>query len=193
MGIFDNIFTTLTVKPVDRPPRDLTPNVANRIGAHLAAKWPELRHIEGLWFSGSQVWSFLYDKLPPLGSDTDIFVMADARPVQTLTSFGVVTRSPLAEMMHRLGLEDDAAKPRVPPQGKTHYVPDGMDVEHERGSFDVWTTQAATVRGQLQSYPGSHSHCRSAFSFTEGLVVLPNEAAPTVATQAPVVLNPEAF
>lgn len=157
------------------PARSTEANVANRVAAHLAAKWPELRGIPGLWFTGSQVWSHLYGIEPPTTSDTDVFVLADAPPVTILTPRGLVTRPPIAQMLHELGLPESAAKPRHPPQDKPHYVPDGMDVEHERGAFDVWTTKAATVQGQLRSYPRSHSHCRAAFSFSEGLVVLPNE------------------
>jgi hypothetical protein len=169
----DNIF-----KFDDGPqPRDLTPNAANKIAAHLSAKWPELRHIPGLWFSGSQVWSHLYGKEPPATSDTDVFVMADAPPVMTYGVFGVVQRTPLAEMMHRLGLAESAAKPRQPPADKPHYIPDGYDITHKRGDFDIWTTKATTPQGQLRSYPRSHSHCRAAFSFTDGLIVLPNEEA----------------
>lgn len=176
MDGFDNIFAESC--GVTQPaPRDTSPNAANRIAEHLTKKWPELVHINGLWFSGSQVWSHLYGKEPPATSDTDVFVLADAPGVQMHSFFGTTTRPPLAELMHRLGLPESAAKPRTVSADKPHYIPDGCDITHERGEFDVWTTKAATVQGQLRSYPRSHSHCRAAFSFTEGLIVLPNEEA----------------
>jgi hypothetical protein len=177
MGCLDGIFGLIAMTDNRPPPRDLTPNVANRIAAHLSAKWPELVGVHGLWFSGSQVWSHLYGKEPPATSDTDVFVLADAPPVQVSTMLGVTTRSPLAQMVAQLGLSEADAKPRAVPAEKPHYEPDGMDIEHPRGSFDIWTTKAPTVQGALHMYPRSHSHCRAAFSFTEGLVVLPNEEA----------------
>lgn len=177
MGLFDSISLFKSIAKAGPEPRDLTPNVANKVAEHLSAKWPELAGIPGLWFSGSQVHSIVRGVEPPAESDTDIFVLADAEPVTTIGPFGAVTRSPLAEMMHRLGLQDDAGKPRQPPADKPHYEPDGLDIEHPRGQFDVWTSKSASVQGALRRYPRSHSHCRAAFSFLDGLVVLPNEEA----------------
>lgn len=176
MGLL-SLFGSITEHNPQPPARDFTPNVANRIAAHLEKKWPELRHIPGLWFSGSQVWSHLYGKEPPETSDTDVFVLATAQPVTSYSTLGATQRSPLAELLHKLGLPESAAVPRKPPEDKPHYVPDGCDVKHVRGDFDIWTTKAETVQGQLRSYPRSHSHCRAAFSFFDGLVVLPNEEA----------------
>lgn len=177
MGILDSLFDS--IKRVGPEPRDLTPNVANKVAEHLRAKWPELAGIPGLWFSGSQVHSIVRGVEPPAASDTDIFILKDAESVTTIGPFGATTRTPLAEMMARLGLADAAATPRQPPPERPDYHPNGMDIEHPRGQFDVWTAVATTVQGQLRAYPRSHSHCRAAFSFMDGLVVLPNEEAPS--------------
>lgn len=172
MGIFDGLIdkTVKTAQP--------WPNTANKVKAHIAAKWPELTTVPGLWFSGSQVWSFLYDKEPPADSDWDIFVCKDAAPVVSyegafLAGPTRIERPPLEEAMARI--KPLSVTPRTPANPK--YTSNGADVKTDRGDIDVWTSHGASVAAVLRDYPATHAHCRAAFSFTEGLVVLPNEAA----------------
>lgn len=165
------------------PPRSVEPNAANKIAEHLKAKWPELVGIPGLWFSGSQVWSHLYGKEPPTESDLDVFACQDAQPVVSYLGVGTflgmskTERTPIGEMLHRLGLKPEEGRTKNT-AGKPHYHVNGADFTHPtRGEIDVWTTAAKDAVTCVKGYPRSHSHCRAAFSFTEGLVVLPNEAA----------------
>lgn len=154
-------------------------NMANKIAAHLRAKWPELQHLP-VWFSGSQVWSFLYGEEPPAGSDTDIFVLKDEPAIISyeggfLSSIRV-ERPVIDQVFVNLGLTKEQVTPRTP--ANPMYQSNGFDVKTERGDIDVWTAEAKSVVEQLRMYPGgSHAHCRAAFSFRDGLVVLPNEAA----------------
>lgn len=181
MGIFDEISVMNNAPRYDKVSQPW-PNAANKIAAHLRAKWPELVNIPGLWFSGSQVWSWLYDKEPLATSDTDVFSLGDAPRISTVAEgdlFETVSRTPVGELLHKLGLKPEQGTLRLPRTGKdgTAYGK-GACFTHERGSIDVWTSPY-DVQGALRNYPGaSHAHCRAAFSFTEGLVVLPNEVAP---------------
>lgn len=180
MGIFDGIFRSVeSGGKVSRP----TPNVANAIGEHIRAKWPEIVDVPGLWFSGSTVWSFLYGDKPPETSDLDVFTLKNAEPVVSYGGMGGwlgmnrTERTPIGEMLHRLGLKPEDGKEKNP-SAKPHYHVNGADFTHARGEIDVWTITGETVQDELRRYPaGSHSHCRAAFSFRDGLVVLPNENA----------------
>lgn len=176
MGLLSGLFESIA--KAGPAPRSTEPNVANKIAAHIRAKWPELVGVPGLWFSGSQVWSFLYDKEPPADSDWDIFVCKNAAPVVSyeggfLGSPTRTERAPLEEALYRI--KPLKVTPRQPPNPM--YSSNGSDVETERGDIDVWTSEAESPQRAIRDYPASHSHCRAAFSFTEGLVVLPNEAA----------------
>lgn len=148
-------------------------NVANRIGAHLRAKWPELVNIPGLWFSGSQVWSFLYGEEPSETSDTDVFIVdSDTRPHSELPVW-----HPKNLLLKELGVVWNDGVDKHPRTGEagTTYAKDGRSWNTAKGAIDLWTSPTS-AQDALRNYPtASHAHCRAAFSFTEGLVVLPNE------------------
>lgn len=156
------------------------PNAANKVRDHLLAKWPELQWVANIWFSGSQVWSWLYHMVPPETSDLDIFALKDAPPHVSYEGDGLfsmtrVERHPIAAALHALGLKPEEGRPKP---AKAGYEDSGMDITHPRGEIDVWTSKGRTVADVLGMYPGhSHAHCRAAFSFQHGLVVLPNECA----------------
>lgn len=177
MGLLDGLFDKM--KAHGPQPRSTEPNVANKIAAHLTAKWPELVGIPGLWFSGSQVHAIVNGKEPPASSDTDIFCLRGVEKVKSFEA-GYISaifteRTVLDEVMYRLKVGKEAVTPRTHPNPM--YQSRGYDIKAERGDLDLWTAEADSVHQQLRMYPASHSHCRAAFSFTEGLVVLPNEAA----------------
>lgn len=180
MGLLDGLFEKIDNRPAAR---DLTPNVANKVADHLRAKWPELAGIPGLWFSGSQVHSIVRGVEPPAESDTDIFCLKNAPKVFTTeaVAWGVATieRSIEQEVMVRLKVDAVGTSTATPrPPKNPMYNSNGVDITTPKGAVDFWTSEADTVAGQLRMYPRSHSHCRAAFSFTEGLIVLPNEEAP---------------
>lgn len=138
-------------------------NAANLIATHITVRWPALTAIRGLWFTGSQVWEHLYGRKPSTFSDLDMF---------ELGGFGAhFRRSPIAAAVRALSLTEAMRVPKGSrPNGRHYLRPDGR-------MFDMWRGKP-TVVATLQAYPSvSHAHCRAAFSFTEGLVVLPNEAA----------------
>lgn len=84
-------------------------NAANKVRNHLLAKWPELQYAPGIWFSGSQVWSWVYGMVPPETSDTDIFALQDAGPVVgyecDFRAMKRVERTPIGHALHLLGLD----------------------------------------------------------------------------------------
>src|SRR5678815_4481095 len=54
----------------------VTHNVANLIHNHVRSTWPELAAVEGVWFTGSRIWSWLYGGVTfGPGTDWDAFVM----------------------------------------------------------------------------------------------------------------------
>lgn len=54
----------------------------------------------------------------------------------------------------------------------------GWSYATPRGDVDLWLSPGGAY-DEISTYPAeSHAHCRMAFSFTEGLLVLPNETAP---------------
>lgn len=171
--------------PVDSKPVKVSQpwqNAANKIRDHLLAKWPELQYCADIWFSGSQVWSFLYGQEPPETSDLDIFALKDAPPVISyegdFLGMARVERTPIGHALHCLGLKPEQGRPKNPVNASQEYSVNGADFTHERGEIDVWTSKGKSVEDVLGMYPGaSHAHCRAAFSFRKGLVVLPNECA----------------
>jgi hypothetical protein len=171
-----------------------TPNIANAIAERIADKFPELADdpIGGIWFTGSNVWSLLYPDQPVRERDWDIFAVSEQAAHRVAV---------------RLSL---AANPACRTKDKRHHVPKTISAAHvpnlagvrptedvdsefgpsygggycyatDRGEVDLWISTPGDVLGELQTYPtGSHAHCRAAFSFTDGLIVLPNECAATV-------------
>jgi hypothetical protein len=170
------------------------PNVANEIAARVAARWPELARdpIPGVWFTGSNVWELLYpelsDRRPPLGRDWDIFTIGEDAAHQVAARLGLARYPACRTKDKRHGAPmtiDPAHVPNlvvlpmdcVDPDTGPSYG-EGYCYATERGEVDLWISTPGDVLGELRTYPaGSHAHCRAAFSFTDGLVVLPNELA----------------
>lgn len=136
------------------------PNVANGVDSWLREKWPELVGVRGLWFTGSSVWSHLYAMYPPAKSDLDIFCLPLSAARYNEVSDGV---------LGALGLNILDSK-------RTYLG--ARRWQSKRGQIDFWMSDFPTVHQQLLAYSSdSHAQCRAAYSFTDGLVVLPNEKA----------------
>lgn len=156
-----------------------TPNVANLIAAHIRRIAPELAEVKNLWFSGSNVWRWMYAGDPPAeDADLDVFFCGPHRSVSVNGILGPEWYPAADRLIQDLGI----------PRGDSMHVPvrTGRDLDlygmglqalYKGRKLDVWAG-GETVAETLSNYPTvSHAHCRAAFSFTEGLVVLPNEAA----------------
>jgi hypothetical protein len=164
-----------------------TPNIANAIAAHVSAAWPELAAVAGVWFTGSQIWSWLYDGQPPAGSDWDIFALDEGAAAAVADRLGLRGLPACRTQDKRNGAPRTVGAHNVPtlaPPMLDGNAPDGTGYSEgfcyttARGELDLWLAEPGGVIAELRSYPtGSHAHCRAAFSFADGLVVLPNECA----------------
>jgi hypothetical protein len=175
MGIKDLIAkcTERNLTKVSSP----TPNVANLIAAHIRHIAPELAAVPGLWFSGSNVWRWLYnDGDPAPDADIDCFF---TKPVNRASDggFGSWTDQ-RSELVRTLGIppsDQEWSTVRTGFQQDKYAM--GVKFLFKGRKVDLWEG-LETAALTLADYPtASHAHCRAAFSFTEGLVVLPNEAA----------------
>lgn len=175
MSTFD-----VTIKPIETPKKASQPwrNVANNIEIHLRNLWPELVTINGLWFTGSQVWSHLYNNIMSntikdsevLRRDMDIYCNTEEifdKVYVLLNSFGGYTLS--TKHFNAASISSDNVIAVFTTGAK-------IDVR-ERGKVDIWYSHNnMSITDMLRAYPpNSHSHCRAAFSFENGLIVLPNE------------------
>lgn len=149
-----------------------TPNVANQVAAHIQAIAPDLAMVKGLWFSGSNVWKFVYGETPADGSDIDCFFLQKA-PMD----FSMFEDQRHA-LLQRLGYEDtDAVWDTVKTGANLDKYAQGCKFMHRGRKVDVWVGHD-NVAETLGDYPtASHAHCRVAFSFEHGLVIIPNEVA----------------
>lgn len=154
------------------------PTIANELRDRVLARFPELatNPIPGVWFTGSNIWTALLGEPAPVETDWDIMLV------------DCVENTPFEsgeELVKRLGLLQypsisTATKHR--PDGGKAYGDDeewgaGMCYRTPAGEVDVWHVED-DVLGGLRRYPTqSHSHCRAAFSLTDGIVALPNELA----------------
>src|SRR5882672_836198 len=65
-------------------------------------------------------------------------------------------------------------------RGNCSHAPCGADVKVSlsRHNIDVWIARSGSAVAELCGcHTQSHSHCRVAFSLTDGLILLPNESA----------------
>lgn len=174
-------------------------NVANWIAHHVAVRFPDLAKnpIPGVWFTGSNIWSLLYGTASASAEakDWDIFTLDDLTALQLVTGMGwnlcpsfptrdkrTKERDPVVNTCHipKLGQGTDRNGNRYS---------DGYCYLTQAGEIDVWVTGMGGVLEEIRTYPSaSHAHCRAAFSFTDGLIVLPNEAAEFGVVRTPVVL-----
>lgn len=165
-------------------------NLANWIAEHIARAFPELaaNPIPGVWFTGSKVWSMAYG-LPSCSAeavDWDIFTVDENAACRLVTGMGWNLLPAFKTNEKRLSKRPEPAvdpERHIPKLSKT-IGPDGCAYSDgycyltDRGPVDVWVSADRDVLGELRTYPTeSHAHCRVAFSFTDGLVMLPNERA----------------
>lgn len=165
-------------------------NIANWIAQHVAARFPELADnpIPGVWFTGSNVWSMLYG-YPSASAqcgDWDVFATSELVAIQLVTGMGwnLLPAYPTRDKQANLKKPIVSATGNIPsltksvaPNGCAYS--DGFCYITERGEVDVWVAADGDVIDEIKAYPvESHAHCRAAFSFTDGLIVLPNERAP---------------
>lgn len=153
-------------------------NMANIIGEHLKRIAPDLAARPNLWFSGSNVWSFLYGEVPAEDADIDVFYCGPHRQVLRDGILGPEWQQARWKLMEDLGIPA-SERMHVPVRTGRHQDLYGMGIQalYKGRKLDVWDG-GETVVETLSNYPTvSHAHCRAAFSFTDGLVVLPNEAA----------------
>lgn len=156
-----------------------TPNVANLIAAHIQRIAPELAKVPNLWFSGSNVWRWLYAGDPPAeDADIDVFFCGEHRTVWKEGILGPEWHQAADVLIKDLGIPSgDSMHSPVRTGRNLDMYGVGIKALYNGRKLDVWAG-GDTVAETLNNYPTtSHAHCRAAFSFTEGLVVLPNEAA----------------
>ncbi len=157
----------------------------------VAAQWPELAEspIQGLWFTGSSVWGILYPPVVGLiratteqPRDWDLFVLDELGAQQTVTRMGWTRFPACPTHAKRDQATDKTISERNVPRARsgsdgTPYG-DGVSYETDRGVVDLWISTAGSALEEIRAYPeGSHDHCRAAFSFSDGLIVLPNEVS----------------
>lgn len=163
-------------------------NVANWIACHVARRFPELatNPIPGTWFTGSNVWSLLYGVPSPSAEarDWDIFTETELGAIQLVTGMGwnllpsFPTRDKRSKVREPVVHEHrmPSLSKKLGPDGCAYS--DGFCYVTEQGDIDVWVTAEGSALRELQTYPPeSHAHCRAAFSFTDGLLMLPNDRA----------------
>jgi len=166
-------------------------NPANLIEEHIAQAWPEIARVapSNVWFTGSRVWGLLYPGLPvrdPLPErDWDVFTIGEAPArwlvdtmgwrrapaCRTRDKWGTGTRSVDAGHVPTLGEGESA-------DGRPTGYSDGYSYQTDRGVVDLWISSLGSAVAEIRAYPTeSHAHCRAAWSFTDGLIILPNERA----------------
>lgn len=140
-------------------------NVANTIAKSLnnaipsvvveSDKYPEL------WFTGSRVWASLYNV--GISTSTDYDLVTCDKP--TFTYFENWFRT------GKLPLSGDTMVARPNKYGPSN----GWDICTSGVNFDLWLSGEDSIVNELKRYPEySHAHCRAAFNFHYGLIVMPN-------------------
>lgn len=167
------------------------PNIANVVDAYVSSTWPELTAVGGVWFTGSRIWLSLYPDLPrrepPPESAWDIFVTREDVAAAVVDRLGLRGLPACRTQDKRSGAERTISADHVPlltppslddePTDLASYD-DGWSYATSRGVLDLWITRCGDVVAELRTFPPeSHAHCRAAFSFMDGLVILPNERA----------------
>lgn len=178
-------------------------NIANEAHDLCRMHFPGLAASDSLgimrnvWFTGSRIWALLYADLPrpAEGSDWDIFVVGDdaARHVASVLNLRASPACPTREKRH--GAQRTISLDHVPrlvphPTQAFGAYGEGYSYATPSGEIDLWVSTPGDVFDELRTYPGtSHAHCRAAFSFVNGLIVLPNE----LAIHTPTELEPLEF
>lgn len=181
--------------PPTRPRKQSRPlaNLANAIEEHVTRAWPEIARAAptDVWFTGSNVWHLLYPDLPvqdlaPI-RDWDIFTIGED-PARWLVETLEWNRMPSCRTSDKwnslprtIDIEHIPTIPAIQtidPAGHVHGYGDGYSYQTSRGIVDLWISSLGSALAELRAYPTvSHAHCRAAWSFTDGLIVLPNEQA----------------
>lgn len=186
--------------PASEPPRPTKrsrplANPANLVEEHVAQAWPEIARAapSDVWFTGSRVWGLLYPGLlypdlvrdPPLERDWDVFTVGEA-PARWLVNVLGWQQTPACRTRDKWGAGtrsvDAGHVPTLGEGGATGGRPtgynDGYSYQTDRGVVDLWISSLGSAVAEIRAYPTeSHAHCRAAWSFTDGLIVLPNERA----------------
>lgn len=163
-------------------------NIANWVAQHVARWFPDLAKnpIPGVWFTGSNIWSMLYGIPSPSAEakDWDIFTLDEDAALKLVTGMGW-------NLLPSFKTKDKWTRPhdpeinvanlpklsqRIDTNGNAYS--EGYCYVTPIGDVDVWVTGTGSVYEEIRTYPASsHAHCRAAFSFTAGLIVMPNEMA----------------
>jgi hypothetical protein len=167
-------------------------NLANVVEEHVTHTWPEiaLAAPTDIWFTGSHIWHFLYpDRPPPLVRDWDIFTIGVA-PARWIVGIYGWNHTPSCHTSHKWGASPRIINvshiPAIPGSVSASGYGDGYSYQTDRGIVDLWISEFDNPLAELRAYPtASHAHCRAAWSFTKGLIVLPNERARESQTSGP--------
>ena len=167
------------------------PNVANRIAMRVTQRFPDLARnpIDDVWFTGSNIWTCLYEYTGPSEyametRDWDIFTIGELAAIRLVTGMSWNLLPAFPTKRKRDGIRDPIITPGNLPSLSKRYDPDGNPYSEgycyitDQGDVDVWVAGSGSALAEIRDYPDtSHAHCRAAFSLTDGLIVLPNEAA----------------
>jgi hypothetical protein len=164
-------------------------NIANVVHDHVARTWPEIASLglDGVWFTGSRIWWLLYPDLlparvPSLEVDWDIFALREPQ-AQALARIMRWNRMPACRTRDKWTKDARVAAEDMVPRGvgrrdRDLVYDEGCSYATDRGVVDLWIAASGDVATEIRDYPTeSHAHCRAAFSFRGGLIVLPNERA----------------
>jgi len=171
-------------------------NLANLVEDRMGRAWPEIAGAAptGVWFTGSRVWRLLYPDLAEVdhaacASDWDIFTIGE-EPALWIVDRLRLRHVPSCRTSDKWGGELGPAAwiadgTRVPAwrpgeAGRTSGsgYGDGYSYRTDRGIVDLWISSLDSALAEIRAYPtASHAHCRAAWSFADGLIVLPNESA----------------
>lgn len=173
------------------------PNLANQIAGHVAAQFPSLagrRAIPGVWFTGSNIWSFVVGCDPRPDADWDIFATSEGAALAVADRLRLRSFPSCKTSAKRQGSAREINADHVPRlvladgeiwTGNGPSYGEGYSYATASGEIDLWISTPGSALGELETYPEeSHAHCRAAFSFTEGLLILPNPLVSAFAMEA---------
>lgn len=147
--------------------------------ANECKDWVETNNLPahgGVWYTGSKIWSKIYwDMTPNISHDTDIYCESYRTFCSVMTQMNWWGHSYQSKDWNRSIGNNGTLN--IKTTGRK-FIPSG-DARFQ-GGIDIWypLDESLSVVDMLKAYPSeSHSHCRAAYSPTQGLVILPNENA----------------